>query len=728
MIDSDSAEAVGRDRWDRQLPRTSWEHGAASGRALPPKPNDTTGSTEAAPAPPPACRFEPTLARVDGAFAWMDGVIARWLPPKFNPLAQAGAATNVALSIAVVSGVALLAWYSPSLQFAYSSVSEMGGRSLGGWVRAVHRYSSDLAMVFALLHATRIFCARKFSGPRWLPWISGVGLIALIWFIGWTGYWLVWDQPAQQIAVSSMRLLDALPVFGEPLARLYVADRMVPSLLFFVVFFLHMLLPLGIGLGLAVHLLRISRARLFPNWQTALAIFAGLAIAALVVPAPLDAKAEMALKAPAFTVDAWYLTPLALALRFQHAGLWVALFGTTAAAAAVPWMLGRKRAPATYQATVEESRCHACTQCVQDCPFDAITMVARTDGKRFPSQASVDPAKCVGCGVCAGSCDSEGISLSWFDTRREEVRIENDIAAAQSADGPGWVAFVAGDIDSGLALFSATRWRERLPGYQVHFVPTASWVRPKFVEQLLKSGVQGILIVRDARAEAAARDGNRWVHARLVGERKPVYRPERANDSTAWSVLDFDPARPHDLQKAAVALRTARTNDVSPRRRPHPLSVACAASLLAIAIAIVTVGPSRLLVRNPSPEQPEFVFSFKALGEFAESASPDAAADAARPVHMRGRSTAKPYRSNVTVRLTIDGVTKERTFRAKGISRDGPALDEWRHALAPGEHTVAIELQAGTQSAPLRWSGTIHGEMRRIHVVTYDPDGGFRVE
>ena len=34
-----------------------------------------------------------------------------------------------------------------------------------------------------------------------------------------------------------MRLLDALPIFGEPLGRLYVADRMVPSLLFFVVFF-----------------------------------------------------------------------------------------------------------------------------------------------------------------------------------------------------------------------------------------------------------------------------------------------------------------------------------------------------------------------------------------------------------------------------------------------------------------------------------------------------------
>ncbi|HYH41566.1 MAG TPA: cytochrome b N-terminal domain-containing protein, partial [Burkholderiales bacterium] len=286
---------------------------------------------------------------MERALAGLDGFIARWLPHESNPLAQAGAAANFALTVAIASGVALLVWYSPSLQFAYDSVSAMTGGTAGGWVRAVHRYSSDLAMLFVLVHAARIFFARKFSGTRWLPWVSGVGLIALVWFIGWTGYWLVWDQPAQQVAVTSMRLLDALPIFGEPLGRLYVADRMVPSLLFFVVFFLHMLLPLAIAVGLAVHLVRVSRAKLFPNWKLAVGLLAGLAIAAWLVPAPLDARAQMALKAPSFTVDAWYLTPLAFALRFQHAGLWVALFGTTAVAAAVPWLLGRRRPPAAYQ-------------------------------------------------------------------------------------------------------------------------------------------------------------------------------------------------------------------------------------------------------------------------------------------------------------------------------------------------------------------------------------------
>src|SRR5687767_4499300 len=101
------------------------------------------GPAETPPPPPVACRLEAVLAHGDRALAWLDGFISRWLPPECNPLAQAGAAANAALSFAIVSGVALLAWYSPSLQFAYSSVAGMGGRSLGGWVRAVHRYSSD---------------------------------------------------------------------------------------------------------------------------------------------------------------------------------------------------------------------------------------------------------------------------------------------------------------------------------------------------------------------------------------------------------------------------------------------------------------------------------------------------------------------------------------------------------------------------------------------------------
>src|SRR6185436_301537 len=117
---------------------------------------------------------------------------------------------------------------------------------------------------------------------------------------------------------------------------------------------------------------------------------------------------------------------------------------------------------------------------------DAITMVPRTDGKRFAVQAQVDPARCVGCSVCAGSCDSEGIAMTWFDTRVQEARLERDIEAGSSQ----WVALVSAEITTPLP---------ELRRFQLHRIPTASWARPKFLERLFTNGVRGVLVVRDTR-------------------------------------------------------------------------------------------------------------------------------------------------------------------------------------------------------------------------------------
>lgn len=665
------------------------------------------------------------FVRIDRAIAWMDGWLARFLPADVNPLARSGAAANLALIVATLSGVLLLIWYSPSVHLAYSSIEAMGGRTLGGWVRALHRYSSDLTMLLLLVHAVRTLFARKFTGARWLPWVSGVGLIGLVWFIGWTGYWLVWDKPAQEVAVSSMRFLDALPIFGEPMARSFLADRLVPSLLFFVVFFLHMLLPLGIAIGLAVHLARVSRVKLLPGRILSIALVAGMSLAAILIPAPLDEPARMAEKAVGFTVDAWYLTPLALGLRFQHAGLWVAIFGTMAIAASIPWLLRRRRERASFQAAVDIPRCHSCLQCSLDCPFDAISMVARTDGKRFASQAFVDPMRCVGCGVCGGSCDTGGIGMPWFDTNAEEARIEGILRPGIESGDASWVAFVGADIDGGLGGFQQGTWESRLPGYVVHPVPTASWIRPLFVEKLLSTGAKGILVVRDGNLEAQARDGGRWVADRMAQLRSPKFRPSRAG-SGVWRVADYNPSEPRALSKAAERFRSDLGSGVEVHRPSKVFQIVGALGLSAVLIA-ATVAPSHLKVTNPAASGPELVFSMNVMGDWIET-KPDPAQDALKPIHMRGRDTEKPRRDDVRVRLTVDGVMEERAFTAKGISKDGPAIEEWRMPLSPGEHTLRVEIITGPDSEPKVWEGTVLARDRRYNVLTYERNSGFTLE
>jgi len=699
--------------------------------------NITTTATPpvSAPAPVQRVRFEKIFAFAERLLGRLDGLMNRLVPAEYNPLEQTGRAANLTLIVCAISGVLMLLWYAPSVQLAYPAMEAIQGRTFGGWVRTMHRYSSDLVMLLLFIHAARMFIAKKFTGSRWLAWTTGVFLLALTWFVGWTGFWLVWDQPAQQVAIASMQFIDVFPIFGEPMSRQFLVDRLVPSLLFFVIFFLHMLLPLGIAAGLVLHLSRLNRVRIFPNRWLAIAIIAGIGIASWVVPAPLDAPAAMAVKAPEFTVDAWYLTPLALGLRFRALGLW-ACFGGIAVVAAFPWLLARRNrkiitqrdtdaAVTPWQTVVLQSRCHACTQCVQDCPFGAVSMIPRTDNKKFPSRAWVNPDLCVGCAVCVGSCDSEAMNLTWFDIHADEQRMTATLQNLREKNGEAFLALVAADIDGGFLHFQNDRWATLLPGYHVEPIPTASWVRPKFVERLLHGGVNGVLIVRDTRDEAAVRDGNQWVLDRLEQTRTPHFRPARANNGR-WHVADFNAANPSALTQEATIFREGDDKKITPR--PGRFSSLIAGTILALLIAAVTIGPSHFRVANPAPSNPEFVLSFRVLGDMMKAQELDEAAQAKLPVHMRGRSTAKPHRAPTEITLTIDGKSETRTFQPKGVSNDGPTTGEWVLPLTAGNHAVRIEIKRGPESAPEVWLGDITAKPRQIHVITYTPTEGFRLE
>jgi hypothetical protein len=95
---------------------------------------------------------------------------------------------------------------------------------------------------------------------------------------------------------------------------------------------------------------------------------------------------------------------------------------------------------------------------------------------------------------------------------------------------------------------------------------------------------------------------------------------------------------------------------------------------------------------------------------------------------MRGVVTAKPRRADVVIRLTVDGVTEERAFAAKGFSHDGPAMGEWRRAWAAGAHRVVVEIVPGGTERVARWEGTLQGVERRLNVIMFDPSTGFVIE
>lgn len=674
---------------------------------------------------PGAARAARLLARADNLFTRTDTLLERALPRPLNPLAHLGAAANAMLLLATLSGVLLLLWYSPSVHQAWGSLDGLGPRSPGGLVRSVHRHSSDLAMLLILLHAARAFCGRMFSGPRWLAWVSGLGLLALVWFVGWTGYWLVWDERAQLVAVDTMKTVDALPVFGEPMLRLFSTDATVPSLLFFVIFFLHMLLPLGLAAGLALHLARLSRVKLLPDWRLTAWLTGAVVLAAFLVPAASAPPARMAVQPEAFTMDWWYLWPLALTGRLTSGGVWLAALLGAAGLVTVPWWLGRRRPRASFQATVNLSRCFACTQCSQDCPFGAITMVPRTDGKPFPAQAQVDPDRCTGCGVCTGACDTQGIGLAWLDAQQVTRELEQLVADGVANGRAPALALVCAQTAGGWDLFDESAWRRRLPGYTVRPVPCAGWLEPKAIERLLAQGVRAVLVVSCGSAMPFAREGALWLDARLAGARKPVFRPQRADPRKVAHVA-FDPLRPQHLTAAASLLLDG--NRPMLRARCHPAVAWLVGAALTVLAGAAVLGIGDAPFRNPASPEPEFVFSFRAFGDWLETgATAGSATRDDRPVHMRGTLPATRTRAPVTVVVEVDGRRVDRLFRPKGLQADGASVGEVRLRVPAGPQRVAVTLLTSPQpnAAPLRWTGEINARPRHRHVLAFEPGAGF---
>ena len=676
--------------------------------------------------PPPPVRAARLLAAFDGVGTRLDALLERWLPRELNPLAQLSQAANAMLILATISGVLLLIWYSPSVQFAWHSLADLGPRSLGGILRSVHRYSSDLLMLLVLAHALRTFLARKFADARWLAWVSGIALLGLVWFIGWTGYWLVWDVRAQLLALDTIRALDVLPVFGEPMLRLFTSDHTVPSLLFFVVFFLHMVLPLGIAGGLCLHLARMSRSQLLPNWRLAVWLTTAVVVAALVYPAANAEIAHMALKPGWLTMDWWFLWPLAVTARLSGGGIWLTTILVTVGLMGVPWWLARRRPRPVFQATVNISRCFSCTLCSHDCPFGAITMVPRTDGKPFPSQAQIDPDRCIGCGVCAGACDTQGIGLAWFDAQQVTRELVAFVEAEATRGTAPALAFVCAQSDGGWELFDAGAWARRLPGYEVRRIPCAGWIEPKLVERLIGKGAAAVLIVGCGSSEAFCKEGNAWLPARLSGAREPSFRPNRAEPRKV-AHSNFDPLRPHLLTAAAARLRAQTSAPVASSRwlfTPWVVGGLITALTL-VALLLVSAAP----FHNPAPAEAEFVFTFRAYGDWisgAAAALPDPAHDT-RPIHMRTAQPARRNRLPVVVRIEVDGRAQERVFQPKGFKSDGASVGEMRVPLAPGAHRVKVSLATSSAARPQNWAGEIQAQPRRLIVLSSEAGGGFQL-
>lgn len=662
----------------------------------------------------PRVRGELLLRHLEGLLLSVERRLWGRIPERLNPMHRTGAVSVTCFLIATLTGVLLLFWYKTSVHEAYDSVTQMALQPLGGGlVRSLHRYSSDGCVLFATLHAGRMLVQRRVIGARWLAWVTGAVLIASVGFIGWTGYWLVWDERAHAVALASARALDVLPIFSDPLSREFLADAHVSSLLFFVVFFIHMLVPLALGVLLWVHVSRQSRPQFLAEWGLCAAVLITLFATSILLPADVADRAAMARHVGALPGDAWFLWPIVAATRMGAVAFWGVMVVPGAILSALPWLL-RKGADVPTPATVTEARCNACEKCVVDCPYGAIALVPRTDGRDHPSVAKVIDDRCVGCGICAGSCDSAGIGIPWLDAVQARASLDRELQRAPRLP----VVFLCAEAS---ARLGDAQVGQALTGTHVMPVPCAGWVHPLLIERVMRHGASGVGIVHCAPGSCVYREGAQWTHERMAGIREPALRIDKILEA---SVLVRSAETIGEVREMAVQLARRKGHPLLDLRRPWAtwLQGVGAAAMFA---GIVMLG-SRAPLAAEAARGPELVVSFKTAAARAEACRPTTREERERTApHMRTDEVCERQRGESRLRVVIDDALRlDKPYAPSGLWRDGATVAIERIPVDPGKHSVSVELTGGSSVATFAQSLVFRpgGDS----VVLYDPVSGFR--
>lgn len=263
--------------------------------------------------------------------------IIRFLTYKKVPLHKhsiwyyTGSAILLFFGIQVITGFMLILYYKPTLELANESVGRIMTEVPLGWIiRSVHSWSASFMIAFVFVHLLSIWITKSYRRPRELTWMSGVFLLLISLFFGFTGYLLPWDDLSFSATKVGTDIPRAIPVVGawitnllrggedvtgDTLTRFYGIHICILPVFLFILLGIHIYLVQKLGMSLPLEAEsrgeKVREVPFWPNfvyremiiWLLLVGILFSLAI---FLPPSLEKAADLMAPAPEGIKPEWY--------------------------------------------------------------------------------------------------------------------------------------------------------------------------------------------------------------------------------------------------------------------------------------------------------------------------------------------------------------------------------------------------------------------------------------
>ncbi len=464
-------------------------------------------------------------APIRAGFSFIEKWTDKIFTPAWNPFYHLGSLGFFMYWIVAVSGIYIYIFFDTGLTEAYDSVEYMTNQQwyLAGIMRSLHRYGSDAMVLFMVVHTLREFSLDRYRGPRWFTWFTGIPVFLLLISCGITGYWLVWDQLAQFIAIRSTEWMDWLPIFGSPIANNFITPDNLDDRFFSLMIFIHIAAPLFLLIVLWVHLLRVSRPEVNPPRGLAIGMLLAFLVLSLVKPALSHAPADLAHVVTTVRLDWFYLAFYPLLDYWNYGAVWGFMTALILLFLLIPWLPPMRKVPV---AEVHLEACNGCSRCSDDCPTGAVTMQPRTDGMKFDLEAIVNSSTCISCGICTGACPTSTPFRRRSKTISGIELPEMPIAAMRDK----LLETVAGLTGDARILVIGCKYSAELPEGEVPGavkmnINCVGMLPPSFIDfALSRKLVDGLFLTGCREGNCHHRFGQKWSTMRINRERDPQLR------------------------------------------------------------------------------------------------------------------------------------------------------------------------------------------------------------